>query len=106
MAEPKSPKPPAQVEAEGDEDVVVEYAGHEYTFPASLDLADMGVVEAVDDQKMSYAIRGLLSEEDYEFFQRQGRLLPSGERVKPRVREARELFDEWAKRIGLEKTAK
>lgn len=91
MAEQKEP---ARIEAEADETVVVDYGGEKYTFPASLDDADGGVIDAVDDQKLSYALRALLSPEDWKRFKA----------TKPKVRDYDGLFGAFAKSIGLETT--
>lgn len=87
-------KPAAQVEAEEDETVTVEYGGGSYVFPASLDEADGDVLEAVDDMKLSYALRALLAPEQWKTFKA----------TKPKVRDYSALFDAYAKAIGLEST--
>lgn len=88
---------PAQAEAEGVDNVTIDHQGHVYTFPGSLESAPFDVVEAVDDQKLSYALRGLLSEDDFKYFQKHGS--PTG--GKPTVGDAARLFDVYAERIGL-----
>lgn len=83
---------PQQVEAEGAESVVVEYAGASYSFPASLDDADGDVLEAVDDQKLSHALRSLMSAADWRRFKA----------TKPKVRDYGGLFAAYAELIGLD----
>lgn len=88
---PTDRRSPAQVEADGGP-VDVEYAGETYTFPAALEDADGSVLEAIDDQKLSHAIRGLLSAADLDRFRR----------THPRVRDYAGLFEAYARRIGLD----
>lgn len=87
-------KDPAQVEADGDETVTVEYQDQTYTFPASLEDADGDVIDAVDDQKLSHALKGLMSAEDWKRYKA----------TKPKVRDYAGLFDAYAKAIGLAST--
>jgi hypothetical protein len=81
----------AHDEAIGATAVTVDYAGATYTFPASLDDADGDVLDAVDDMKLSHALRGLLSDDDWRRFKA----------TKPKVKDYSALFDAYAKRIGL-----
>lgn len=81
---------PAEVEAVLDEIEVV-YGGESYTFPASLEDADGDVLDAIDDQKMSRAIRGLLGEKQWAKFKNS----------RPKVRDYAALFDAYAEAIGL-----
>lgn len=85
---------PAQVEADGDDTVTVDYQGESYPFPASLEDADGDVLDAVDDQKLSHALKGLMSDEDWDRFKA----------TKPKVKDYAGLFSEYAKAIGLEST--
>ena len=87
-------KDPAQVEADGDDTVAVTYEAETYTFPASLEDADGDVIDAVDDQKLSHALQGLMSGEDWKRFKA----------TKPKVRDYAGLFDSYAKAIGLAST--
>ena len=87
-------KDPAQVEADGDTIVTVSYQGETYPFPASLEDADGDVLDAVDDQKLSHALQGLMSPEDWRRFKA----------TKPKVKDYAGLFSEYAKAIGLEST--
>ncbi len=92
---PKQPqdhkKPAAQIEAERQGTVTVEYAGNTYEFPGSLDAASGDVIDAIDDQKLSYALRNLLDTEQWQRFKA----------TKPLVRDYAALFDAYALRIGL-----
>lgn len=83
---------PAQIEADGELVVDVEYKGKTYQFPASLDDADGDVVDAIDDRKISHALRGLLNSDGWEAFKA----------TKPKVRDYEGLFSAYAERIGLE----
>jgi hypothetical protein len=85
---------PAQIEAEAAGTVTVEYAGESYTFPASIDDADGDVMDAIDNQKLSHALTGLMGAVDWKRFKA----------TKPKVRDYAGLFDAYAKRIGLEST--
>lgn len=90
---PQDHKPAAQAEAE-DAEVTIEYAGQSYVLPGSLDNADGDVMDAIDDEKMSYALRGLLGEQQWKRFKK----------TKPKVYDYDGLFSVYAKRIGLEST--
>lgn len=81
----------AQAEAESLDNVIVHYGENDYIFPGSLDEADGDVLDAIDDQKASYAIRGLLGPEQWRRFKA----------TKPKVRDYNDLFAAYAKRIGL-----
>lgn len=82
---------PIEIEASGVELVKVDFEGHVYQFPASLEDADGDVIDAVDDQKLSHALRGLMDEADWTAFKA----------TKPKVRDYAALFDAYAKAIGL-----
>ena len=83
---------PAQIEADGELVVDVEYNGHTYKFPASLDEADGDVVDAIDNRKISHALQGLLGGTGWDAFKA----------TKPKVRDYEGLFSAYAERIGLE----
>jgi hypothetical protein len=83
---------PVAVEAAGDDTVKVTYAGEVYLFPASLEDADGDVIDAIDDRKMSHALRGLMSADDWQRFKA----------TKPKVRDYGELFAAYSQTIGLE----
>ena len=85
-------KPAAQIEAEHVETVDVEYKGTTYIFPAGLEDADGDVIDAIDDSKISHALRGLLEGGEWERFKA----------TKPRVRDYNDLFGAYALVIGLE----
>lgn len=82
---------PAQVEAEAQDSLVVDHDGETYTFPASLDDADGDVLDAIDDQKLSRALRGLMSPADWTRFKA----------TKPKVRDYARMFEAYATAIGL-----
>jgi hypothetical protein len=84
---------PARLEAEASP-VTIEYQGQTYAMPPSLDDADGDVVDAIDDQKISYALRALLGDAQWKRFKK----------TKPKARDYDGLFDVYAKRIGLEST--
>ena len=81
-----------QLEGTQADTVQVSYAGHTYVFPASLDDADGDVLEAVDDQKLSHALRGLMTADGWRAFKA----------TKPKVRDYGGLFGAYAEAIGLE----
>lgn len=82
---------PVKAEVLGDDEVLVAFGDSKYSFPASLEDADGDVLEAIDDQKLSYVIKGLLSDEDLRRFKA----------TKPKVRDYAALFDAYAQAIGL-----
>lgn len=84
-------KTPAQIEATGAATVDIEYAGKTYKFPASMDDADGDVLDAIDDQKFSHALKGLLGDDGWTAFKA----------AKPKVRDYEGLFSAYAKKIGL-----
>lgn len=96
MAEPRKPqdhkKPAAQQEAELIEVVDVEYKGETYVFPASLEEADGDVVDAIDEMKLSRALRGLLEPTQWADFKK----------TRPRVKDYAGLFNAYAETIGLD----
>lgn len=81
----------AELEASGATTVDVAFQGQTYTFPASLDDADGDVLEAIDDRKLSHALRGLMAPADWERFKK----------TKPKVSGYGELFAAYAEKIGL-----
>lgn len=87
----QEPRTPIEVEVLGDETVTVPYGDAIYVFPASLDDADGSVLDAVDDQKLSYVIRELLGKDQWAKFKAS----------KPKVKDYGLLFDAYAKIIGL-----
>ena len=84
-------KPAAQIEAEGIATVQVEFKGATYTFPAGIEDADGDVLDAIDDQKLSHALHGLLEGDEWARFKA----------TKPRVHDYTDMFDAYAKVIGL-----
>lgn len=85
-------KSAAQIEAEGVETVQVEFKGETYTFPAGLEDADGDVLDAIDDQKLSHALHGLLEGGEWARFKAS----------RPRVRDYTDMFGAYAKVIGLD----
>lgn len=83
---------PVEAEATGTDTVEVAYKGVTYAFPASMDDADGDVLEAIDNQKLSHAIRGLLTDDQYKRFKA----------TKPKISDYGALFEAYAKVIGLE----
>lgn len=83
---------PVEIEATPDEDTVaVDYGPNTYTLPASLEDCSGDVLEAVEDQKLSRALKGLLGTEQWAAFKL----------TEPKVRDYRGLFDAYAACIGL-----
>jgi len=95
-------KSAAQIEAEGVETVQVEFKGETYTFPAGIEDASGDVLDAIDDQKLSHALHGLLEEKDDAGNWISG---PSEwkrfKKTHPRVHDYTDMFDAYAKVIGL-----
>ena len=87
---------PAQIDAEKVETIVVSYNGADLTFPASMEDADGDVIDAIDDQKVSHALRGLLGDDEWARFKA----------TKPKVRDYEGLFTAYAAAIGLESAEK
>jgi hypothetical protein len=87
-------KPAAQLEAEGAEEVTIEYGGRSYVMPASLDEADGDVIDALDDQHVSYVLQALLGKDQWKAFKK----------TKPKVRDYNDLFSVYAEQIGLDTT--
>lgn len=72
--------------------VAVTYLGHSYSsFPASLEDASGDVIDAIDDQKLSHALRALMSPAEWAAFKA----------TKPKTRDYAGLFDAYAASIGL-----
>lgn len=89
MKQPQDHKKPAGTPVE---DVQVEYGGNTYTLPGSMDDLPGDVLEAIDDQKLSYVVREMLGAKQWKAFKA----------TKPRVRDYSALFDAWAQAVGLE----
>ena len=83
---------PAELEASESETVTVPFAGIDLILPASMEDLDGDVIDAIDDQKLSHALQGMLGAEQWAAFKR----------TKPKLRQYGELFDRWAKAVGLE----
>lgn len=88
MTTPK--KPAAQTEAEGADTMQVVYKDVTYTFGADPDDLDGAIIEALDDQKLSHALKAMLSDDDWLKFKA----------TKPRVRDYAGLIDAWATAAG------
>lgn len=82
---------PAELEASDATTVDVEFNGVTVTMPASLDDADGDVIDAIDDMKLSHALKGLMSDDDWKRFKA----------TKPTVKQYAALFDAYAAKIGL-----
>lgn len=82
---------PAELETSDAETVEVAYGSGSYTFPASLEDCDGDVLDAIDDMKLSHALKGLLSDDDWSRFKKS----------KPKVKDYGALFDAFAETIGL-----
>lgn len=82
---------PIEVEVLGDDVVQVSYGDQIYVLPASIEDADDTVLEAIDDQKLSYVIRHLLGPDQLKKFKA----------TKPKIRDYKDLFETYAKQIGL-----
>lgn len=82
---------PAEAEMTA-ETVTVDYGGRTFTLPASLDDVDGDVLDAIDDQKLSHALQGLLGPEQWAAFKA----------TKPKVRDYGELFEAFAAKVGLD----
>jgi len=81
-----------QAEANGTT-VTAEWRDREWTVPAP-DHWPWEVLEAVDDEKFTKALRGLLSEDDYEAFKK----------LNPTVSDGGELLEQLVKAGGAEST--
>ena len=80
-----------QAEAQAAEDVEVEFQDHTWVLPATLDEADGDVLDAIDEMKLSHALRGLMGDEQWDKFKA----------TKPKVKDYGALFDAYANTIGL-----
>lgn len=89
---PAIPASAAELEATEAATVTIQYQGESYEVPANMDDVDGEVLEAVDRQKLSFALEGLLGSEQWKRFKG----------TKPKVRDYGALFELWAQAIGLE----
>jgi hypothetical protein len=74
--------------------VVVQHEGQTYSVPASRDDWPMTAVEALDDGKVTYALRAVLGEKQWKRFKK----------TQPTVKVMGGLFDGIAKACGFEDT--
>lgn len=63
----------AEVEAAGYKTITVSYAGEDWTIPASLDDADVDVIEAFEEEKVVGILRGLLGPAQWKMLKRAAR---------------------------------
>jgi hypothetical protein len=82
---------PQQLEGSDVETFTIDYNGLTLTFPVDLDEVDGDVMDAVDDGKMSHALRGLLGDSQWAAFKA----------TKPKVKDYNALFDLFAQAAGL-----
>ncbi len=83
---------PAELEAKGIDTIDVKFMDETFTFPATMDSAPIAVLVALDDQKFSHVIRGIMSPDDWEKFVAIPGLT---------IADAGKLFDEYAKQSGI-----
>jgi hypothetical protein len=94
MSDPTDQTVGAEAETRPAHTVTVEYNDADYAMPSSLDDVDGDVVDAIDDEKLSHALKSLLGPEQWKAFKA----------TKPTVRDYGALFAAYAKVIGLETT--
>lgn len=82
---------PVQAEAEDIETVDIEYAGNTYTFPVDIADVDGDVAEALESNRLTIGLKGLMTPDDWKRFKA----------TKPKVRDYGALIDLWAKAAGL-----
>jgi len=82
----------AETEAKEVTEVVLDFKGVKLILPPDLGKADGDVLDAIEDQKLSKALRGLLGEDQWAKFKAE----------KPTITEYGEVFEQYAKEIGLE----
>ena len=81
-----------EAEATGADTVDVAYGDATYAFPASLEDADGDVLDAIDDEKLSRALRGLMADGQWTEFKK----------TRPKVKDYAGLFEAYAQAIGLD----
>lgn len=86
MSDPTAP----EVEATGADTIDVAYKGITYTFPADIASYDGDLLDAIDDEKFSHALRSLLDAEQWAKFKA----------TKPTVGDYGALLDAWADAAG------
>ncbi len=82
---------PAELEASSDTEVKVQYGGNTYVFPATLEDASGDVIDAIDDQKISHALKSLIGDTQWETFKTTG----------PTFGQYGELLTAYLEEIGL-----
>jgi hypothetical protein len=85
-------KPGVQLEGEGADTIEVVYGGETFAFPAEMDDVDGDVLDALDDRKISHALKALLGDDQWLRFKKS----------KPKVSDYNGLFEKYAEAVGLE----
>jgi hypothetical protein len=81
-----------KAEAEGKTTIEISFGGNEYLFPINLDEADGSVLDALDEGKLSIAIKELLGKDQWLKFKR----------TKPSVRMYGEILNTYMAAMGVE----
>lgn len=84
-------KTPAQVEADGDETVTVQYAGHTYTMPSNFDDLDGDFLDSYETGRVSGSLKSLLGKDQWATFKA----------TSPKIRDYKALWNEWARATGF-----
>lgn len=82
---------PAEVDGVEGATVTVDVAGNTYTMPADLDDLAGDIIEAIDERKVSIAVRHLLGPEQWAMFK-------AG---KPKARDYNAALEGWAAAVGM-----
>lgn len=85
--------PAAQAEAEGTTTLTIEWRGHQFTIPASIEDASVDTLEAFENGKAVAAVRGILGPEQFASFKA---------KHSPTVRDLQSLMEPIAKAMGLD----
>lgn len=94
-----SDKTPAQVEAEGDDTVTVDWDGVPVTVPASAEDLDLDAIEAFETGKAVTALRAMVGSKEYDRL-RADYAKANGHR--PKVADLGNLMTEIAKAYGFD----
>jgi hypothetical protein len=84
-------KTPQELDALDIDTIDVEYKGATYRFPADIDDADGDVMDAIDNEKLSHALRGLMGADQWARFKK----------TAPKARDYKALFNSYAATAGL-----